>query len=115
MTALLDVVELRHQRAVARRREEPEQRVGLAGRGAMAVQGQLDRPRQRQHGQHGSRRGERPGGGPTVPGTPVAKKPKPRYEFIVMFIWREPTPSDQLMKLGDAIGGAAAGATPGGP
>jgi hypothetical protein len=54
-------------------------------------------------------------GGPTVPGTPVAKKPKPRYEFIVMFIWREPTPSDQLMKLGDAIGGAAAGATPGGP
>jgi hypothetical protein len=30
-----------------------------------------------------------------------------------MFIWREPTPSDALMKLGDAAGGA--GGTPGVP
>jgi hypothetical protein len=43
-------------------------------------------------------------GGNVGGGTPQAatnadvKKGKPRYEFIVMFIWREPTPSDALMK-----------------
>ena len=31
----------------------------------------------------------------------VASKPsKPRTEFVIMFFWQEPTPSDQLMKLG---------------
>jgi hypothetical protein len=51
-----------------------------------------------------------PGGGATPPGaqtpsTPLpagAVAPKPRTEFIVMFFWREPTPSDQLMNLGGA-------------
>jgi type IV pilus assembly protein PilM len=28
----------------------------------------------------------------------TARKGRPRYEFIVMFVWREPTPSDALMK-----------------
>jgi type IV pilus assembly protein PilM len=37
-----------------------------------------------------------PGAAP-VPGMPGVKPPKPRYEFVVMFIWREPTPSDLLM------------------
>jgi type IV pilus assembly protein PilM len=43
--------------------------------------------------------------GPTTPTNPAGgdpslamKKGKPRYEFIVMFVWREPTPSDALMK-----------------
>jgi hypothetical protein len=37
--------------------------------------------------------------GPTGPeGGATARKGRPRYEFIVMFIWREPTPSDALMK-----------------
>jgi hypothetical protein len=34
-------------------------------------------------------------GAPTT--SAVDKKGKPRYEFIVMFIWREPTPSDALL------------------
>jgi hypothetical protein len=43
------------------------------------------------------------GGAPSGTSTQAAtnadlKKGKPRYEFIVMFIWREPTPSDALMK-----------------
>jgi type IV pilus assembly protein PilM len=39
------------------------------------------------------------GGGATPSGANLSgKKGKPRYEFIVMFIWREPTPSDALMK-----------------
>ena len=38
-------------------------------------------------------------------------RPKPRYEFVVMFIWREPTPSDALIGGGDA---GAAGGLPGG-
>lgn len=37
---------------------------------------------------------------PTNPSDPqnmASAKVKPRYEFVVMFIWREPTPSDKLM------------------
>ena len=36
--------------------------------------------------------------GSTSTSTSTAKTGKPRYEFVVMFIWREPTPSDDLMK-----------------
>ena len=57
-----------------------------------------------------------PPGTETQPGqTQTVVKPKPRYEFVVMFIWREPTPSDALMKLGDAAAAGAAGAPPAGP
>lgn len=35
-----------------------------------------------------------PNAGPNVVGTP---RIKPRYEFVIMFIWREPTPSDKLV------------------
>jgi type IV pilus assembly protein PilM len=55
-------------------------------------------------------------GGPGQPGTlpgSTAPKPIPRYEFVIMFIWREPTPSDKLMKLAEP-GAAPADAMPGG-
>jgi type IV pilus assembly protein PilM len=54
--------------------------------------------------------GAAPGGvpGPNQPG--VNQEIAPRYEFVVMFIWREPTPSDALIP-----GGADAGGVPGGP
>jgi hypothetical protein len=39
-----------------------------------------------------------PPAGPTP--APGAKPSKPRYEFVIMFFWQEPTPSDQLMNLG---------------
>ena len=42
------------------------------------------------------------GPAPTAPLPPGATAAKPRTEFIVMFFWREPTPSDQLMNLGGA-------------
>jgi hypothetical protein len=43
------------------------------------------------------------GGSPSPGGTmAVTKKGKPRFEVVVMFIWREPTPSDALMKT-DAV------------
>ncbi len=43
-----------------------------------------------------------PGGQPAPaatndPATPTVIKTKPGYEFVVMFIWREPTPSDKLV------------------
>jgi type IV pilus assembly protein PilM len=38
-----------------------------------------------------------PGAAPAAPGTPENVRAKPRYEFVVMFIWREPTPSDKLV------------------
>lgn len=38
------------------------------------------------------------GGAPTT-STADRKPPRPRYEFVILFIWREPTPSDQLMEL----------------
>jgi hypothetical protein len=45
------------------------------------------------------------GGTPTAPpGTPPGgqgAKSITRFEFVVMFVWREPTPSDALMKLGE--------------
>jgi hypothetical protein len=47
------------------------------------------------------------GGGADAGGGPAGEAPKqlkgkPRYEFVAVFIWREPTPSDALMKTGDA-------------
>jgi type IV pilus assembly protein PilM len=59
----------------------------------------------------------RPGGprpGPVAPvnigggAQPAAKDGKPRYEFVIMFFWQEPTPSDALMNL-TATPPAAAG------
>jgi hypothetical protein len=41
-------------------------------------------------------------------------RPEPRYEFVVLFIWREPTPSDALIPGGDAAGGGL-GAPPASP
>ena len=35
----------------------------------------------------------------TVGSPPAAKDGKPRYEFVIMFFWQEPTPSDKLMNL----------------
>jgi type IV pilus assembly protein PilM len=58
----------------------------------------------------------RPAEQPLPPGT---RRPEPRYEFVVMFIWREPTPSDALIPgapdAGGAVGGVPGGASPGGP
>lgn len=34
---------------------------------------------------------------PNAPAAPAVNRIKPRYEFVVMFIWREPTPSDKLV------------------
>jgi len=49
--------------------------------------------------------GGMPSGGvpPGIPGTPDnttpgARNKRPQYEFVVFFIWREPTPSDALIK-----------------
>jgi hypothetical protein len=39
-----------------------------------------------------------PGGDPNAP----AGKGIKRFEFVIMFFWREPTPSEQLMNLGAA-------------
>jgi hypothetical protein len=44
---------------------------------------------------------------PAVPAVgaepPATAKPShPRYEFVIMFFWQEPTPSDKLMKLANA-------------
>lgn len=36
-----------------------------------------------------------PGAAPTIDAAPATTRIKPRYEFVVMFIWREPTPSDK--------------------
>jgi len=50
-------------------------------------------------GSGGEGAGGTSGGGTAQAGTNAAiKKGKARCEFIVMFIWREPTPSDALMK-----------------
>lgn len=48
---------------------------------------------------------------PAVPGTLPGAKPKvikPRYEFVVVFVWKEPTPSDKLLGKADAAGAPAA-------
>jgi hypothetical protein len=52
-----------------------------------------------------------PGGVPiTIGAVPAAaKEGKPRYEFVVMFFWQEPTPSDSLMNLTTAQPAAAGG------
>jgi type IV pilus assembly protein PilM len=65
----------------------------------------------------GAMGGGGPGGaqGGAPPGTGAAKNVKPRYEFVVMFIWREPTPSDALMNLTDAAGAPSAAAPGGAP
>lgn len=41
------------------------------------------------------------GAGTGATANSTARTGKPRYEFVVMFIWREPTPSDDLMKRPD--------------
>ena len=46
---------------------------------------------------------------------PGVKPPKPRTEFIVIFFWREPTPSDQLMNLTTAPAGGGTTPTGAGP
>lgn len=65
-----------------------------------------------------------PGGGPgpgTVPppvGGEAAKgtvKVKPRYEFIIVFTWKEPTPSDKLRPIKVAEKAAAAAPAPAAP
>ena len=51
--------------------------------------------------------------GPVVPATPVegkgAIKIKPRYEFVIVFTWKEPTPSDKLRPIKIAEPPAAGG------
>ncbi|MEZ6141256.1 MAG: type IV pilus assembly protein PilM [Zavarzinella sp.] len=61
-----------------------------------------------------------PGGpgipGPGVPGsgsTLSTVKAKPRYEFIITFVWKEPTPSDQLREI-KILEAAPAGTDPNG-
>jgi hypothetical protein len=39
---------------------------------------------------------------PPPPTTGAAKKQYPRTEFVIVFFWQEPTPSDQLMNLSAA-------------
>jgi type IV pilus assembly protein PilM len=66
---------------------------GPAGRGPMGGRGSglvLGGP-----GLSGPGRGVTPSG----PSAPGAKQSKPRYEFVIIFFWQEPTPSDQLMNL----------------
>jgi hypothetical protein len=49
---------------------------------------------------------------PATPGAPEAKgaiKIKPRYEFVVVFTWKEPTPSDKLRAIKIAEPPAAGG------
>jgi hypothetical protein len=59
------------------------------------------------------------GGGMRSPAAPAlppgVKPPKPRTEFIVIFFWREPTPSDQLMNLTTAPAGGGTTPTGAGP
>jgi type IV pilus assembly protein PilM len=52
------------------------------------------------------------GSGGNVPAVAAGKTGKPRFEFVVVFIWKEPTPSDALMKLSDASGAPPADQTP---
>jgi hypothetical protein len=70
---------------------------GLPGLGGPAGKGGPGRP---EIGRGGPIRN--PGGAPVmIGGAPAAdnKQAKPRFEFVVMFFWQEPTPSDQLMNL----------------
>jgi type IV pilus assembly protein PilM len=59
------------------------------------------------------------GSGPTTPGTTEPStgtiKVKPRYEFIVVFTWKEPTPSDKLRPIKVAEKPAAAAPAASGP
>src|SRR5262249_7879712 len=62
------------------------------------------------------------GPGIPAPSTPTAKgiKVKPRYEFVIMFTWKEPTPSDKLRPIkkyeapAPATGFSGPGGLPGG-
>jgi len=65
-------------------------------------------------------------GGPTIPGIPGLQAPPPaategpprrRYEFVVMFVWREPgadikTPADVLAGTPATTGSGSAGGPP---
>jgi len=63
-----------------------------------------------------------PAGGPGTPGPgdntttnlPKGVKVKPRYEFVIIFAWKEPTPSDKLRPI-KKMELPAAGAGFGGP
>lgn len=55
------------------------------------------------------------GGGTTVAGKPPAGKKKlTRTEFVILFVWREPLPSDELLGIGGAAPDAAPGGVPAG-
>ena len=47
-------------------------------------------------------------GGVDTSALPKGLKVKPRYEFVLMFVWREPTPSDELRKIKEKDPNAAA-------
>ena len=47
-------------------------------------------------------------GGVDTSTLPKGLKVKPRYEFVLMFVWREPTPSDELRKIKEKDPNAAA-------
>ncbi len=80
---------------------------GTAGTGGFPAPGIPNMPPPPSRGGGGERAPGR--GGPPVPGgqppppaandpaAPAVIKTKPGYEFVVMFIWREPTPSDKLV------------------
>jgi hypothetical protein len=54
-----------------------------------------------------------PGAGPSVP-PPKGVKIKPRYEFVIVFTWKEPTPSDKLRQIKKREAAAADSGTMGG-
>lgn len=56
-----------------------------------------------------------PGGTDTNPNAPKGMKVKVRYEFTMMFVWREPTPSDELRKIKEKAPTATNSGGPGGP
>jgi hypothetical protein len=48
-------------------------------------------------------------------GNPIRKVIKPRYEFVVVFVWKEPTPSDKLITPASDITESVPAAPAGGP
>jgi hypothetical protein len=54
-----------------------------------------------------------PGGTKTTGGTDTNKAAHARTEFVVLFIWKEPTPSDNLMAKPDENADASGGQGPG--
>jgi type IV pilus assembly protein PilM len=84
-----------------------------AGPGSMAPPGA---------GSGGMRPGMRPPGTPSMPGqnnpttSDEENKGLKRTEFVILFIWKEPTDSDRLRNLtsGDQAGGAVSSASPAG-